>query len=169
MIIYYLDASVWIKRYYREAGTEWLEALFARNPVLACASLGLIEVLATLSRKRKAQDMDADQYTQKAAEVEQDWSQFVQLHLSIDIVSRAIRVARDYSLRGADTIHLASAMALQERCIEAGNALVLITSDMELWQGAQQGGISVLNPEEEARRDSVIPTGIEQAESDTSQ
>lgn len=94
MIIYYLDASVWIKRYYREMGTDWIETLFANNPPISCASLGLIEVLATLVRKR---------------------------------------------------------------------------SDIELWQGAQQCGFSVVNPEEEDRRSSASTSSPEKSELDTSQ
>ena len=58
MIFYYLDASAWVKRYYWESGTRWVQALFAQNPAIACTSLGLIEVMATLARKRKARDID---------------------------------------------------------------------------------------------------------------
>lgn len=73
MSVYYLDASAWIKRYYREMGTDWIGVVFAANPPLACASLGLIEILATLARKRKAQELDAEAYSQKVAEVENEW------------------------------------------------------------------------------------------------
>ena len=169
MIIYYLDASAWIKRYYSETGTDWIESLFAGNPPLACASLGLIEVLATLARKRKAQEIDTDQHTQKAMEVEQDWGQFIQIHLSSAVVERSIRVVKDYSLRGADTIHLASAIELREAIASSENQVVIVTSDTELVQGAQQGGFSVVNPEEEDRQNSASSSSSEQSESGTSQ
>jgi hypothetical protein len=58
VIFYYLDARAWVKRYYWEPGTRWVQELFAQNPPMACASLGLIEVVATLARKRKARDID---------------------------------------------------------------------------------------------------------------
>lgn len=58
MIFYYLDASAWVKRYYQETGTTWVQDLFAQNQTIACASLGLIEVMATLARKEKAQEID---------------------------------------------------------------------------------------------------------------
>jgi len=47
VILYYLDASAWVKRYYQESGTAWMQDLFAHNRTMACASLGLIEVMAT--------------------------------------------------------------------------------------------------------------------------
>lgn len=56
MIFYYLDASAWVKRYYQETGTTWVRDLFSSNHVMACASLGLIEVMATLARKCKARE-----------------------------------------------------------------------------------------------------------------
>ena len=28
MIFYYLDASAWVKRYYQETGTRWVQKLF---------------------------------------------------------------------------------------------------------------------------------------------
>jgi predicted nucleic acid-binding protein len=58
VIFYYLDASAWVKRYYEEPGTRWVQELFAQNPTIACATLGLIEVMATLARKQKARDID---------------------------------------------------------------------------------------------------------------
>ena len=58
MIFYYLDASAWVKRYYHESGTTWVQSLFEHNQVLACASLGLVEVMATLARKCKAREIE---------------------------------------------------------------------------------------------------------------
>lgn len=57
MIFYYLDASAWVKRYYQETGTSWVQKLFADNVTMACASLGLVEVMATLARKAKAREI----------------------------------------------------------------------------------------------------------------
>jgi len=72
MIFYYLDASAWVKRYYLERGTSWMQSLFAGAPTLACASLGLVEVIATLARKRKAKEIDSMAFEQKAQEIEED-------------------------------------------------------------------------------------------------
>lgn len=65
MIIYYLDASAWVKRYYQEEGTSWVQCLFTHRQVLACSSLGMIEVMATLSRKRKALEINLSQFKLK--------------------------------------------------------------------------------------------------------
>ncbi|MDH3604096.1 MAG: hypothetical protein OEU26_31190 [Candidatus Tectomicrobia bacterium] len=62
MIFYYLDASAWVKRYYQESRTAWVQDLFARNQTIASASLSLIEVMATLARKAKGREIDASMF-----------------------------------------------------------------------------------------------------------
>ena len=48
---HYIDPSAWVKRHFREAGSEAVNALF-RIPVDgACCSIGLVEMLATVARK----------------------------------------------------------------------------------------------------------------------
>ena len=88
MNIYYLDASAWVKRYYQETGTDWMIHLFSQNPLFASASLGLIEVLATLARKQKAQEIENANYEQKLQEIEADWLRFIQVQLTDVIVKK---------------------------------------------------------------------------------
>jgi hypothetical protein len=58
VIFYYLDTSAWGKRHNWEPGTRWVQQLIAQNPTIACASLGLVEVMAILAWERKAWDID---------------------------------------------------------------------------------------------------------------
>ena len=89
MNFYYLDASAWIKRYYQESGTAWIQKFFAKNESKACASLGLIEVISTLARKKKAREIDANFFEQKALEVDTDWMRFIQIKLTDEVVDIA--------------------------------------------------------------------------------
>jgi len=57
---------------------SWVQDLFAQNPTIACAALGLIEVMATLTRKRKAREIDPASFQQKVQELEEDWERFIQ-------------------------------------------------------------------------------------------
>ena len=72
MIFYYLDASAWVKRYYQETGTRWVQKLFTEGETLTCASLGVVEVTATLARKTKTREMSRRQLTQKMRELDED-------------------------------------------------------------------------------------------------
>jgi predicted nucleic acid-binding protein len=151
MIFYYLDASAWVKRYYRETGTAWVPDLFAHDPTMACASLGVVEVMATLARKVKAREVSRSRLARKVQELEKDWRQFIQIHFTAEAVDRARDIARQRALRGADAVHLASALLLQSRFAEEDDRLVLVASDRELKEAAQASGLDVTDPEEQER------------------
>lgn len=151
MIFYYLDASAWVKRYYREIGTNWVQDLFAQNSAIACASLGFIEVIATLARKRKAQEISDFSLKQKAQELEEDWKHFIQIQLTHEAVDMAKKLAIQLALRGADTVHLASALLLQSRLTEKNDRLILITSDGELKKASQSLDLIAIDPDEQER------------------
>ncbi len=149
MIFYYLDAGAWVKRYYQETGTYWVQQLFADGETLTCASLGVVEVTATLARKAKAREINRKQLTQKVRELDEDWSRFVQIHLSFEAVTQAREVAQQQALRGADAIHLASALVLRSRFVEAEDQLVFVVADRQLKEAARSAGLHVADPEED--------------------
>lgn len=146
MILYYLDASAWVKRYYLEDGTTWVQNLFTSSQVMACASLGMIEVMATLSRKRKAREITHSQFKQKAQELEDDWKRFSQIPMTHEIVQIAKELTKELALRGSDAVHLSSALVLQKRSVEHGERLVMVTSDQELIEAATSSGLNTIDP-----------------------
>jgi predicted nucleic acid-binding protein len=119
------------------------------EPTMACASLGLIEVVATLARKRKARDIDLLSFEQKVQELEEDWGRFIQIQLTTETMDLAKDLARNMALRGADAVHLASALVLQRRFADAEDQLVFIASDRELKEAAQSSGLAIIDPEEQ--------------------
>lgn len=149
MIFHYLDASAWVKRYYQETGTRWIQDLFTGNRVMACAALGLIEVIATLARKGKAGEIDPTLLEQKIRELDEDWRGFIQIQFIDETVGKAKGLARELTLRGADAIHLASALLLQSRFTQEDDQLILITADHELRQAAQLSGLAAIDPNEQ--------------------
>jgi len=149
MIFYYLDSSAWVKRYHQETGTAWVQGLFERQQRTACASLGLIELTATLARKHKARSLTLPQLEQQLKQLDEDWAQFVRVQLTAEAMTTACDVAKRFALRGADAIHLASALLLQRRFVEADDRLILVASDRELVEAAQVLGLMVIDPEQE--------------------
>lgn len=55
-------------------------------------------------------------------------------------------------VRGADAVHLASALLLQKRLAEDDDQLIFIASDHELNRAAQASGLIVVDPEKEEIR-----------------
>lgn len=149
MTLYYLDASAWVKRYCREAGSERVRGLFARENVLCCATLGYIEVMATLTRKRRAGEIDGPLWEGARRLVRSDWDRFCHVELSAAVRETALRVAEASALRGADAVHLASALVLRDRLPPAPDEVVFVAWDRELREAAARAGFPVIDPEEQ--------------------
>lgn len=85
-------------------------------------------------------------FEQKAKELEEDWRQFIQIQLTAETADLAKELARQLALRGADAVHLASALMLARRLAADEDQLVVITSDRELKGATQRSGLAVVNP-----------------------
>ena len=81
MIYHYLDASAWVKRYSQEIGTVWTQNFFAQNLTIVSATLGLVEVTATFSRKHRGHQITANQLDQIRQYIQDDWASFIQIQL----------------------------------------------------------------------------------------
>lgn len=53
---------------------------------------------------------------------------------------------KDYALRGADAIHLASALHLQGLFAHQDHEFIFVTSDIELKNAAQLSNLTVVDP-----------------------
>jgi predicted nucleic acid-binding protein len=144
MSIFYIDSSAWIKRYFLEDGSPAVEEMFERSQFLACSILGYVEVAATVARKKKSGDLSQSEYEQIRHGLKRDWADFYQIPLD-DTILVQVELALSSALRGADAVHLASALYLQKRF--AGNAeMILVSSDKALNEAAQQLQVRVIDP-----------------------
>lgn len=148
MIFYYLDASAWVKRYYEEAGTTWMQSLFAQGHTIASSSLGFVEVMATLARKHKAQEITDLLLQEKTRELEIDWDNFIQIQLTSEAAGNAAALAKKLALRGADAVHLSSALLLRQQLQQESDQLIVVASDNELKKAAQASSLTIIDPEE---------------------
>jgi hypothetical protein len=146
MTVYYLDASAWVKRYYAEPGSDRVRELFAQDAMMASASLGLLEVAATLARKEKAGEISRAGLDQALAALRRDWDRFAQVHLTEDVLADALVVARTGALRGADAVHLASALLLAAHLSSQEDEMAFVATDRELREAAGAAGLRVLDP-----------------------
>ena len=64
-MLYYLDSSAWVKRYFNEAGSGRVNHLFAQHETLGCSPLGIVEVGSTMARKRAAGEVGPEEFEPK--------------------------------------------------------------------------------------------------------
>ena len=148
MSFYYLDSSVWVKRYYQEVGTDWVKEFFEQNQPISCSPVGFFEVMATLYRKGKAKELPSEDIEKKRLDLKDDWELFIQIKLTEAVANQTEEAIKNFSLRGADSIHLASALSFKKRLGKERN-LIFITSDQELKEAARLSGFEVLDPSDQ--------------------
>jgi predicted nucleic acid-binding protein len=79
-------------------------------------------------------------------QLDQEWKLFLQSEPRPRHFALATDLARKYGLRGADALHLATALDMNERFKLAGDEMVLWSADHELLEAADKTGIRVENP-----------------------
>ena len=149
-MLYYLDASAWVKRYFDEIGSSFVRDLFAGRWDFCCSPLGLIEVGSTIARKRKTGEVTPQEFAMKRASLLNDWQRFLRVEMTPSVVKRALDVTSAHGLRGADSLHLASALNVKEELGLVSKDFAVISSDQELNAALVSRGLSVFDPTEQA-------------------
>jgi uncharacterized protein len=144
--LFYLDSSAWLKRYFLEPGSGWMMRLFDSGNPLASSVLGYIEVASALTRQQVPRKLDEVKLAQLQQQLEEDWGDLTGLPLTGETVDRAVRLARGYKLRGADAVHLATALGVNDALVGPADSLVLVAAEEDLLAVAQQTGLTVENP-----------------------
>ena len=157
-MLYYLDSSAWVKRYFEEIGSEVVEGLFSQSETLGCSPLGLVEVGSAMARKRTAGTVTVGEFEARRESLLKDWHHFLRSEPSPATMQRAFDLTDTCSLRGADAVHLASALALKEELELGSDEFTFVVSDAELKAAAIQVGLTVLDPQEEEAKRSAHPT-----------
>lgn len=136
----FLDTSTLAKRYVQELGSEELEDLFfSVVKEVFVSTLALAEFAAAIGRKLRNKDMLEKSASKAMREFEKDWGGlFKKIPLTEDLAMSAASLAIQYPLKGADAIHLASAIAV--------GADLFVVSDNMLVSVAEKIGIKTYNP-----------------------
>ena len=153
MYYFYCDASALVKRYTQELGSDKVNFLFANVPHdrLICLTLGAIEVIWVLVRKRNDSRLSNADFRQAGInldyEVIDNQSGFRTLSVPNSLIWRSMDLIENHSLNSVDAIVLRSALDIAAACRGAGDELVLVASDQRLLRAAISEDLLVFNPE----------------------
>ena len=153
----YVDSSVLVKRYVREIGTDALNlrmerALAADAPILTSV-LTYAEIHATLARRLKEQLLRVAEYHAATTRFDSDWRTYLsQVDLLQVVLNLIPELVKKYPLKGADAIHLASALwaayAVQTgKTTKPTSVVVFATSDKRLAEAAKAEMFETFNPQ----------------------
>lgn len=141
----YLDTSALIKKYALESGTDEVRAMLKNEDTIITSKLTYAEVCATFARKLREGAMGKAVYGRAWESFLNDWEVFTLVEIREEIFPGIHKLSQTHPLRGADAIHLSSALWIGE---EIGQPLVFVTSDVLLLKAAKKEGLEVINPAE---------------------
>lgn len=141
----FFDSSALVKRYVAEAGRETVDFLVETAGVGAVSRLAYAEVLAALYRRRSAMPVDDAAFAAGVAAFREDWRALTVVEMTAEALGQVDQVIEKHRLRGADSIHLATALWLRRMALAD---LVLVAADRELLAAARREGFAVIDPQE---------------------
>ena len=132
----YLDTSSLVKLYVTEAGSEVVRQLVGDASVVATSVVAYAETRAALARLRREGVLTASRLTSAKRDFGEQWPTYLTLEATDSLCRAAGEFAEKYSLRGFDSIHLASFAEVARR---AGTEDTRFSSfDERLNQAAQK-------------------------------
>jgi len=152
----FLDTSVFVKIYFKEAGSEAIITRSAApNQVLAASVLSYAEVHSAMARKFRRREIGFVELSRLRESFEGDWANLIHaVELNPQTMAALPGLLEQYPLRAADAIQLSAALWVKNnlgagKYSGAGKVLEFSVSDRILAESAQRCGLIVFNPEDE--------------------
>ncbi len=144
MPLVYFDSSAFVKLVVEEPGSDLAADMWDGCDAALSSRLAYPEVCAALAVSGRDHDLDEDALAMAEQAWEEYWASTRPLELTAPVERQAGQLARLHSLRGADAVHLASALAIGDP------ELVFAVWDRRLHAGARAAHLRVaplgLNP-----------------------
>ncbi|MBV9379111.1 MAG: type II toxin-antitoxin system VapC family toxin [Streptosporangiaceae bacterium] len=137
MAIVCFDSSALVKLVVEEAGSDLAAELWDGSDAAVASRLAYPEVRAALAASARNHDLDKDGLRAAETAWEEYWAAIRPVELTAAVEQHAGRLAGRHALRGADAVHLASALAI------ADPELVVAVWDRRLHAGATAAGLRV--------------------------
>jgi uncharacterized protein len=133
----YFDASAFVKLLAEEAGSELAAKLWDGCDAALSSRLAYPEVRAALAASARNHDITAIEHDAAERDWDGYWAATRPVELTAAVERHAGRLAREHALRGADAVHLASALAIGDP------DLIVAVWDRRLHAAAQAAGCRV--------------------------
>ncbi|MGH3273263.1 MAG: type II toxin-antitoxin system VapC family toxin [Streptosporangiaceae bacterium] len=137
MPLVYFDSSALVKLLVQEQGTDLAVQLWDSCDAALASRLCYPEVRAALAAAARDRDLADEDLGAAERSWDQYWAGIRPVELTAAVEQRAGRLARAHALRGADAVHLASALAI------GAADLVVAVWDRRLHAGTRSAGLAV--------------------------
>ena len=137
MALVYFDASALVKLVVDEEGSELAASLWDGCDAALASRLADVEVCAALAAAGRNHDLSARALRSAQRSWNELWAAVRPVELTAAVQERARGLATDHGLRGADAVHLASALTVDR------SKLVVAAWDQRLRAAAIEAGCAV--------------------------
>ena len=134
-MIVYLDTSSLVKLYVEEDESSKVDVLVKSSEVTATSLVAYAEARAAFARRFREKAFTTDEYNRLKEFFYKDWSRYLILNVTRDMIRLAGDLAEKYALRGFDSIHLASALTLRQ---ELSSPIVFSCFDDNLQKASER-------------------------------
>jgi hypothetical protein len=142
-MIYYLDSSAWLKRYFKEQGPAAVQRLFAdAGNMLAVCRLGMVEVASAIARRASRENFEPRAIEQQVAIARRDYEMMARMDWSESLWASAETLGVKHRMRAGDAMHLAAALLARP----SSENVVLVSADQELLAAVATEGLATLDP-----------------------
>ena len=114
MALIYFDSSALVKLLVQEEGSDLAAELWDGCDAALASRLAYPEVCAALAAADRNHDLSQDDLDVAEQAWERYWASVRPVELTVAVERQAGQLARTHALRGADAVHLASALALAD-------------------------------------------------------
>lgn len=153
----YLDSAALIKHYQKEDGSEALERRLEAgrksSRIVFTSVLTHAEIHVIFGRRRRERFLSTREAEYLHDRFNEDWAiEISPIELTLGVLGFVERIAKEHPLRGADVIHLASALWLRDASrLGAGAAkydrkVEFSSSNRQLCIAAGKFGLDAFNP-----------------------
>jgi predicted nucleic acid-binding protein len=133
----YLDSSALVKLLLHEDDWEVVRGILRRTRTAVASSLVYTEVMAALAAGHRARQLTRRSLARSRGRALETWGSVDEVELVSPIARAAGVLAERHALRAADSVHLATALAVRDP------RLVMVTWDKRLHAASLEAGLSV--------------------------
>lgn len=138
MAVVYFDSSAFVKLLVTEVGSDLVNEVWDGCDAAVSSRLAYPEVRAALAAAERNKFITSHECDEAESAWELHWGAVRPIELNAEVASNAGRLTRNSALRGADSVHLASALAMRL------DNLVIAVWDRQLHVAALNVGLRVV-------------------------
>lgn len=140
----YWDSSALIKKYLKEDGSDIVLQWLSVDSIVTTSQLTYAEIHATFARKMREKAISHKTFEDIRALFEADWKAMTIVRIEDKLLTKISSLLTRHPLRGADSVHLASALYVSE--YSRSKSLPFACADKKLLEAAVDEGLDGWNP-----------------------